>query len=247
MSRSARPLVKPYVRISRIRLSLHDFLFHSYLPFTCFHSDAPLTDSIIADFFFCQVRVLRVVLAGRRRSPAPAISHVRAFPRRAGLPPEPNMFVIPRSRTRDPASAFAASFSQDVRGAVHQPLSLSGYMVFLLFASWALSANRVPPSPFETPCKQEPFAPRSLPASSLLRLHPTPAPCLRRTGLPSSRAELSERAMSLYPVPPGASQNDFGASVLASAIMTHLATGDLSVRSIEAYIRDFTFVWLIPL
>ena len=41
-----------------------------------------------------------------------------------------------------------------------------------------LSANRVPPSPSETPCKQEPFAPRSLPASSLLRLHPTPAPLL---------------------------------------------------------------------
>ena len=62
-----------------------------------------------------------------------------------------------------------------------------------------------------------------------------------------SRAELSERAMSLCPVPSGASQNDFGASVLASAIMTHLATGDLSVGNFEAYIRDFTFVWLIPL
>ena len=48
-------------------------------------------------------------------------------------------------------------------------------------------------------------------------------------------------------VPSGASQNDFGASVLASAIMTHLATGDLSVGNFEAYIRDFTFVWLIPL
>ena len=65
--------------------------------------------------------------------------------------------------------------------------------------------------------------------------------------LPSSRAELSERAMSLCPVPPGASQNDFGASVLVSATMTRLTTGDLSVRSFEAYIRDFTFVWLIPL
>ena len=58
---------------------------------------------------------------------------------------------------------------------------------------------------------------------------------------------MSERAMSLYPVPPGASQNDFGASVLASATMTRLTTGDLSVWSFEAYIRDFTFVWLIPL
>ena len=58
---------------------------------------------------------------------------------------------------------------------------------------------------------------------------------------------LPERAMSLCPVPSGASQNDFGASVLASAIMTRLATGDLSVGSFEAYIRDFTFVWLIPL
>ena len=47
--------------------------------------------------------------------------------------------------------------------------------------------------------------------------------------------------------PSRASQNDFGASVLASAIMTHLATGDLSVGNFEAYIRDFTFVWLIPL
>ena len=72
-------------------------------------------------------------------------------------------------------------------------------------------------------------------------------PACAGTGLPSSRAELSERAMSLCPVPSGASQNDFGASVLASAIMTHLATGDLSVGNFEAYIRDFTFVWLIPL
>ena len=73
-------------------------------------------------------------------------------------------------------------------------------------------------------------------------------PACAGTGLPSSRAELSERAMSLLcPVPSGASQNDFGASVLASAIMTHLATGDLSVGNFEAYIRDFTFVWLIPL
>ena len=58
---------------------------------------------------------------------------------------------------------------------------------------------------------------------------------------------LPERAMSLCPVPSGASQNESGASVLASAIMTHLATGDLSVGNFEAYIRDFTFVWLIPL
>ena len=94
---------------------------------------------------------------------------------------------------------------------------------------------------------QEPFAPRSLPASPLLRLPPTPAAAFASAGLPSSRAELSERAMSLCPVPSGASQNDFGASVLASAIMTHLATGDLSVGNFEAYIRDFTFVWLIPL
>ena len=94
---------------------------------------------------------------------------------------------------------------------------------------------------------QEPFAPRSLPASTLLRFPPTSAPAFAAADLPSSRAELSERAMSLCPVPSGAPQNDFGASVLASAIMTHLATGDLSVRSFEAYIRDFTFVWLIPL
>ena len=94
---------------------------------------------------------------------------------------------------------------------------------------------------------QEPFAPRSLPASTLLRFHPTSAPAFAAADLPSSRAELSERAMSLCPVPPGASQNDFGASVLVSATMTRLTTGDLSVRSFEAYIRDFTFVWLIPL
>ena len=84
--------------------------------------------------------------------------------------------------------------------------------------------------------------PRPLPASTLLRFHPTSAPAFAAADLPSSRAELSKRAMSLCPVPPGASQNDFGASVLASAIMTHLATGDLSVRSFEAYIRDFTLV-----
>ena len=52
-------------------------------------------------------------------------------------------------------------------------------------------------------------------------------PACAGTGLPSSRAELSERAMSLCPVPPGASQNDFGASVLVSATMTRLTTGDL--------------------
>ena len=94
---------------------------------------------------------------------------------------------------------------------------------------------------------REPLAPRSLPASSLLRFPPTPAVAFASAGLPSSRAELSERAMSLCPVPSGASQNDFGASVSASAIMTRLATGDLSVGNFEAYIRDFTFVWLIPL
>ena len=53
--------------------------------------------------------------------------------------------------------------------------------------------------------------------------------------------------MSLCPVPSGAAQNDSAASVLVSATMTRLTTGDLSVRSFEAYIRDFTFVWLIPL
>ena len=53
--------------------------------------------------------------------------------------------------------------------------------------------------------------------------------------------------MSLCPVPPGAAQNESAASVLVSATMTRLTTGDLSVRSFEAYIRDFTFVWLIPL
>ena len=53
--------------------------------------------------------------------------------------------------------------------------------------------------------------------------------------------------MSLCPVPSGAAQHDFAASVLVSATMTRLTTGDLSVRSFEAYIRDFTFVWLIPL
>lgn len=89
---------------------------------------------------------------------------------------------------------------------------------------------------------QEPFAPRPLPASTLLRFHPTSAPAFAAADLPSSRAELSERAMSLCPVPPGASQNDFGASVLVSATMTRLTTGDLSVRSFEAYIRDFTLV-----
>ena len=72
-------------------------------------------------------------------------------------------------------------------------------------------------------------------------------PACAGTGLPSSRAELSERAMSLYPVPSGAAQNESAASVLVSATMTRLTTGDLSVRSFEAYIRDFTFVWLIPL
>ena len=72
-------------------------------------------------------------------------------------------------------------------------------------------------------------------------------PACAGTGLPSSRAELSERAMSLYPVPSGTAQNESAASVLVSATMTRLTTGDLSVRSFEAYIRDFTFVWLIPL
>ena len=38
---------------------------------------------------------------------------------------------------------------------------------------------------------QEPFAPRSLPASPLLRLPPTPAAAFASAGLPSSRAELS--------------------------------------------------------
>ena len=33
MPRNVRALVKPYMRISRMRLSLHDFLFHSYPPF----------------------------------------------------------------------------------------------------------------------------------------------------------------------------------------------------------------------
>ena len=94
---------------------------------------------------------------------------------------------------------------------------------------------------------QEPFAPRPLPASTLLWLPPTPAVGFPSAGLPSSRAELSERAMSLCPVPSGTAQNDSAASMSASAIMTHLATGDLSVRSFEAYIQDFTFVWLIPL
>ena len=94
---------------------------------------------------------------------------------------------------------------------------------------------------------QEPFAPRSLPASPLLRLPPTPAVGFPSAGLPSSRAELPERAMSLCPVPPGTAQNESAASVLVSATMTRLTTGDLSVRSFEAYIRDFTFVWLIPL
>ena len=110
-----------------------------------------------------------------------------------------------------------------------------------------LRSESAPADLFEALSMREPFAPRSLPASSLLRFPPTPAVAFASAGLPSSRAELSERAMSLCPVPSGASQNDFGASVLASAIMTHLATGDLSVRSFEAYIRDFTFVWLIPL
>ena len=108
-------------------------------------------------------------------------------------------------------------------------------------------SESAPADLFEALSMQEPFAPRSLPASPLLRLPPTPAAAFASAGLPSSRAELSERAMSLCPVPSGASQNDFGASVLASAIMTHLATGDLSVGNFEAYIRDFTFVWLIPL
>ncbi len=53
---------------------------------------------------------------------------------------------------------------------------------------------------------------RSLPASPLLRLPPTPAAAFASAGLPSSRAELPERAMSLCPVPSGASQNDFGRS-----------------------------------
>ena len=53
--------------------------------------------------------------------------------------------------------------------------------------------------------------------------------------------------MSLCPVPSGTPQNDFGASVLVSATMTRLTTGDLSVGNFEAYKRDFTFVWLIPL
>ena len=72
-------------------------------------------------------------------------------------------------------------------------------------------------------------------------------PACAGTGLPSSRTELSERAMSLCPVPPGTAQNESAASVLVSATMARLTTGDLSVRSFEAYIRDFTFVWLIPL
>ena len=110
-----------------------------------------------------------------------------------------------------------------------------------------LRSESAPADMFEALSMREPFAPRSLPASSLLRFPPTPAPAFAAAGLPSSRAELSERAMSLCPVPSGASQNDFGASVSASAIMTRLATGDLSVGSFEAYIRDFTFVWLIPL
>ena len=78
-----------------------------------------------------------------------------------------------------------------------------------------------------------------------LRTPPTPAVGFPSAGLPSSCAELSERAMSLSPVPSGVPRNGFGASVSASAIMTRLATGCLSVGSIEAYIRDFTFVWLI--
>lgn len=108
-------------------------------------------------------------------------------------------------------------------------------------------SESAPADLFETLPMQEPFAPRPLPASTLLRFHPTSAPAFAAADLPSSRAELSKRAMSLCPVPPGASQNDFGASVLVSAAMTRLTTGDLSVRSFEAYIRDFTFVWLIPL
>ena len=92
-----------------------------------------------------------------------------------------------------------------------------------------------------------PRPPHVRPREAEEALPPTSAPAFAAADLPSSRAELSERAMSLCPVPSGAPQNDFGASVLASAIMTHLATGDLSVRSFEAYIRDFTFVWLIPL
>ena len=44
-------------------------------------------------------------------------------------------------------------------------------------------------------------------------------------GLPSSCAELSERAMSLYPDPSGAPRNGFGASAWASAIMIRLAIG----------------------
>ena len=143
------------------------------------------------------------------------------------------------------ASAFLASLSVIS--------ARSGYFVRWRFApisqvSFAVKCrlrSRSAPLSFETLLGQSPFAPRSLPASPLLRTPPTPAVGFPSAGLPSSCAELSERAMSLYPVPSGVPRNGFGASVLASAVMTRLATGCLSVGSIEAYIRDFTFVWLI--
>ena len=87
--------------------------------------------------------------------------------------------VIPRERTRAPASAFAASFFQGrARCTAPTIITFRIHGLSPFSRNVTLSANRVPPSPSETPCKQEPFAPRSLPASSLLRLHPTPAPLL---------------------------------------------------------------------
>ena len=85
--------------------------------------------------------------------------------------------------------------------------------------------NDFTPIPFETFSVSRPFAPRSLPASPLLRSRPTPAVGFPSAGLPSSCAELSERAMSLYPDPSGAPRNGFGASAWASAIMIRLAIG----------------------
>ena len=92
--------------------------------------------------------------------------------------------------------------------------------VILLFGG-----NRVTTPLFETLFVQSPFAPRSLPASPLLRTRPTPAVGFPSAGLPSSCAELSERAMSLYPDPSGAPRNGFGASAWASAVMIRVAIG----------------------
>ena len=131
----------------------------------------------ITHFFFVKFGFREFCLCG---TPPACLGSaaVRAFPRGDGLPSElgfgDSTGAHPRTRI-----GFRREFLPRT-SAVHSTYHnhFLDTWSFSFSRNMTLSANRVPPSPSETPCKQEPFAPRSLPASTLLRSHPTPAPLL---------------------------------------------------------------------